>query len=54
MPWVVHSTVPYPMLKEPDTPRMLRTPASGRRSISPEGPGRDHPVRGGNCRAEAP
>ncbi len=23
MPWVVHSTVPYPMLKEPGTPRML-------------------------------
>ncbi len=23
MPWIVHSTVPYPMLKEPDTPRML-------------------------------
>ncbi|HLN90962.1 MAG TPA: sugar phosphate isomerase/epimerase, partial [Patescibacteria group bacterium] len=23
MSWVVHSTVPYPMLKEPDTPRML-------------------------------
>jgi len=23
MPWIVHSTVPYPMLKEPGTPRML-------------------------------
>ena len=23
MSWVVHSTVPYPMLTEPDTPRML-------------------------------
>ncbi|MDD5763400.1 MAG: hypothetical protein PHP88_12965, partial [bacterium] len=23
MPWVVHSTVPYPMLKEPETLRML-------------------------------
>ena len=23
MSWVVHSTVPYPMLKEHDTPRML-------------------------------
>lgn len=23
MSWVIHSTVPYPMLKDPDTPRML-------------------------------
>ncbi len=23
MPWVVHTTAPYPMLKEPGTPRML-------------------------------
>src|SRR3990172_429073 len=29
MPWVVHSTVPYPMLKEPETPRMLADAAVG-------------------------